>query len=511
MLCPTDYITDSKAVCGKVIDHKCHSREAIRHRQKRTVELWERNLGIPYDHAKFNPDRGELKGFQSRISYDLISASSRQKGFYYEVSLPHFTSEEFLELCLDRYKKFLYLKLKNRKEFIVPCYGIDIIWHTHQLLPKIYANETSGLLGYVFPHDDTTSDRSPGSKLTVSGDKTRQLWRDLYGEDFFFSGAMYRGDKPDWPYFSPNDKTDYSLWFTKKGSFGLVENKLICVKEAKKSEKTKYNMTITQNKRNVYEGTLKSGELLRFSQSYNYDESDEKTLDLRVYVKFKESFSDKFVHALKLQPAHNVRGDAYFDPKLIIPLKGSEYQSFAYKFKDPNDNEFTLDQKWKINADVDKSIIFGLLQQPFEPCHMNAILHEYGSFDLKNRDFSGNSGVGIRAKHVITGKVNNEKMSLYYAEVLHIVSMQWSSVKIFQGGNIFATSHLIGLTQLPSPSQIKNDSSAITFDTQNERAMLVRNLDGDYAIVKGKWAGMRQGIPPKKIGMRGKNYLNASK
>ena len=47
----------------------------------------------------------------------------------------------------------------------------------------------------MLDHDDSTSDRSPGSHLEKSSDLTRKLWRKA-GVKFGVPGAMYRGDAP---------------------------------------------------------------------------------------------------------------------------------------------------------------------------------------------------------------------------------------------------------------------------------------------------------------------------
>lgn len=506
LLCPTTYINDCKAVCGRVIDHSCYGIYGIRDRQRETHELWETNIGVPFDYqsAKSIGNEAEYRSYRSRITYDLRAASERQKGFYYQVSLPHFENEEFLKLCVDRYKKFLLIKKLNPDQFVVPCYGIDIIWHTHQLCPRMYAEDTRQLLGYVFPHDDSVNDRTPGSKLNTSGDQTRQLWKDTYdGEEFFFPGAMYRGDKPDKPHFFPNNLFDYSLFFIKTGSINLAENRLICNRNLKHGEKTKFHMLVTLNKRTIYEGVLNTRDILRFSNSFRFDQLDERTLDLRVWLIIKEGLTDKLLAAFKSN-IEKKNKENYFDPKLIVPAQGVEYQNFAYRLKDTYSNEFTVDQKWKIESFDEKAVGFELIQQPFKAVHMMDIMHEYEAFNLKNRNLSGVRGESIRAQHVIGSTMNNEKVSLFTAEILHIVSLQWSSVKIALENRLLATAHLIGLSQLPTNEQITNEtSSCITFDPKSERAMLVRNLNGDYAIVVGKWVGMRRGIPPKSRGMRG--------
>ena len=64
--------------------------------------------------------------------------------------------------------------------FLVPCYDIDLVWHTHQVHPVCYAKDCQKILGAILPHDDTDPDRSEDSKLNTSFTTTQQLWRDAY-------------------------------------------------------------------------------------------------------------------------------------------------------------------------------------------------------------------------------------------------------------------------------------------------------------------------------------------
>ena len=52
---------------------------------------------------------------------------------HFQVSLPHYTTRTFLRTAITRYAKFLSLKLKNPDQFLVPCYDIDLVWHSHQV------------------------------------------------------------------------------------------------------------------------------------------------------------------------------------------------------------------------------------------------------------------------------------------------------------------------------------------------------------------------------------------
>ncbi len=53
-----------------------------------------------------------------------------------QVSLPHYRTTKFLVRALQRYQMFLRLKKLYPEEFLVPCYDIDLIWHTHQVRCK---------------------------------------------------------------------------------------------------------------------------------------------------------------------------------------------------------------------------------------------------------------------------------------------------------------------------------------------------------------------------------------
>ena len=174
MLSPTNYIEDMRTVANFVFNNRLKSEQEIQSMLRVSKENWERFSNLNYDYMK---DNTHQPVYRSRFKYDLSSASSRQKSFYYQVSLPHFKNDEFLKKGIERYQKFMFLKLNNPRLFIVPCYLIDIIWHSHQLHPAAYGQDTQRILGYVMPHDDNVNDRSPGSKLNISSVMTCTEWK----------------------------------------------------------------------------------------------------------------------------------------------------------------------------------------------------------------------------------------------------------------------------------------------------------------------------------------------
>ena len=59
-----------------------------------------------------------------------------------------------------RYATMLLLRRRHGLR-LCPTYDIDVVWHAHMTLAVEYRADTKGLLGHVYPHDDSVNDRSP--------------------------------------------------------------------------------------------------------------------------------------------------------------------------------------------------------------------------------------------------------------------------------------------------------------------------------------------------------------
>ena len=194
MLSPTVYEQDCMAICGVLVDHKLHTTKDRDNLLKQSQKLWNKQYpNVPFIAENVSDE--PLK-YDSKITYDILSSSERQAVFFYQVSLPHFHDKTFLKDAELRYRKFLFLKQQNPKEFLVPCYDIDLVWHAHQLHPSKYKTDTERVLGKMLKHDDTVNDRSPDSKLNRSDARTRELWQGTFNETFSKYGAMFRGNPP---------------------------------------------------------------------------------------------------------------------------------------------------------------------------------------------------------------------------------------------------------------------------------------------------------------------------
>ena len=234
MLAPTAYAEDCKRVVNRVVGHRLMSRARLERQREATRDAWNKHFGgegrVPFDvtngapwpehktplaaAASLNGARGEEGDAPaaaaaaattgsapaaeggSRIKYNITAAAMRQAVFYYQVSLDHYRYPMFLSDAVLRYKMYLYLKQKNKDTFLVPCYDMDLIWHTHQVHPLQYQAETTNVLGFVLKHDDSVNERSEGSKLNNADNVTRRLWQDLFKVPFARPGSMFRGNPP---------------------------------------------------------------------------------------------------------------------------------------------------------------------------------------------------------------------------------------------------------------------------------------------------------------------------
>ena len=211
MLAPRTYKSDLERIAGRMINHNVKSLVRLEGLQQITRIHWEAKFPEePWSDEESFEKNGHIS-FKSQFEYDIASAVQRQKVFFYQVSLPHYGDRTFLEESIKRYEMYLKLKSIYPKEFLVPCYDMDIVWHTHQAKPVNYENETKAIIGFHLPHDDSVNNRSPGSKLNDSQAITEKLWKSTFGVDFSRDRCMFRGNPPQGQLLPLTDKTQNSI------------------------------------------------------------------------------------------------------------------------------------------------------------------------------------------------------------------------------------------------------------------------------------------------------------
>ena len=176
MLSPFYYEQDCLNILAKVLDHSPLDTMQRQRGLQKAEQLWLAYYPAEPFEIDLTKPPTVVTDYPSKIQYNLEAACSRQFKFYYQVSLPHYRDDLFLEEAVERYGYHLRLKRLHPDVFMVPCYDFDLIWHAHQLHPLNYRQTTTELLGRLLHHDDTTTGWAPGSKLYNSERETRAVW-----------------------------------------------------------------------------------------------------------------------------------------------------------------------------------------------------------------------------------------------------------------------------------------------------------------------------------------------
>lgn len=369
-------------------------------------------------------------------------------------------------------------------------------------------------------------------------------WQHVFNEKFFFSGSMYRGVMPSKEYFSVCD-IDYEPYLAIYRRFSLIDFKLF---DALTSEEINFDdenfsqYEILVFKRNVSNNNRRN-EKKREDEEYcdlkdiiclnkinNYRLNNDSPLQICLnFFNRKDSLKSIFSHFHPLHRHHHhhhhhkdargkdekthdndehqkhenfinhfnrsfkLRKKSLFNYWLHLKIPedlAEEIQEFQVNLNEKAKFDFLLKLKFHVSFSLSKGVELHFRRGSFEYVDMNRINFIYKEFYLIDKDFSNGKGQAINAVHEVFTKSANEESTIYFIETLHIISLKWTSLRVISNEKkVLATSHLIDSDNLPGKSLVstKQITPVITLDTKFEKAMLVRNIDGDHSIVKGKW------------------------
>eukprot|EP01080_Neovahlkampfia_damariscottae_P002117 gene2117-1984_t len=86
----------------------------------------------------------------------------------------------FMASAIDRYKKFLQLRMENPKLVVVPTIDIDLIWHAHMLDHTEYVLDCMNLFGNILNHDTKAEE----TRLKKNYQKTSDVWEKRFNEKY---------------------------------------------------------------------------------------------------------------------------------------------------------------------------------------------------------------------------------------------------------------------------------------------------------------------------------------
>lgn len=380
MLSPTEYYHDLMNLFGEILDHSNLTKEEMAHKQEITKLLWESELKCSYDYLELDSVNELFINFRSDINYDLKKASKIELEYYYQVSLPHFTAKEYLNLALDRYKKFLHLAKTNPSLFIVPCYAIDLMWRTHQLNPISYLNDCTRVLGGLFERNDAIINSAPGRKLDLISRQTIILWRETYNEEFFFPGAMYRGKRPSEQDYS-NSQIPILPFVKKLAKFELKEMSLNSI-GGSTHHKTLFEISLFKEQ-NLAKIPIFTNRLIQndsFVRDIRHIQLvNDAALELILNVKFIEpDAKSKIKNVFKTGHRHDKSFDKHFEFEIKFPktFNKDEVQEVKHNLINQQKEEFVLKSLWNVCLDQSR-VQFLVDKKEFKTVNMNQIKHNY--------------------------------------------------------------------------------------------------------------------------------------
>ena len=436
-------------------------------------EIWGKASDLyKYDYMK---DEIRHEFFNSTIKSDFLSASLRQRRFAYQVSLNHFDNEEFLRRGVERYKKFLFLKLKFPNLILNPCNLINLIWRAHILNINEYKNDTEMIFGKLLPFDGTLIDR------WLVDPMQKKIWKDNYNEEFFQPGAGFRGSKRSLSSRLCDPQTLTNVDFTLK-----VENIIIQCKSGKENFSSIFNIKLlnlntteeilSKNiQTNVPSGRKIRHESLLMGKSLGIND----TFILTTVIKDSKRFcfscpllqkSEILLHRSNTEitiPKENnlietqIHEFSFLDQKstmeysMVLELVISTYKRQATYFL--NTNPFKL---------IDKNQCFELLNLLNEQ-----IINSNDTYETI-----------LHASHQLV--VKNQKTYYNIETIMTNKPFPFSGFKIQHLNSILSLSKTIDTEHIPS---VGYPYPCLSLDCKSQRAMLVQNSNGDYAILKAEW------------------------
>lgn len=90
--------------------------------------------------------------------------------------------------------------------------------------------------------------------------------------------------------------------------------------------------------------------------------------------------------------------------------------------------------------------------------------------------------------------VTDLKTTAFTWRVVHFQNPILSAVELLdEKGNVFSTSYSISSSTIPNKKQVADTSKTCTHNAKTQKSFLIRGPYKDYAILKAKWFGFRQG------------------
>ncbi|XP_060078988.1 uncharacterized protein LOC132558437 [Ylistrum balloti] len=487
ILSPLAYKRDCDMYVGEIVNHHLLSREDRKKAKEVSRELWQEKYGEKEPFQIHLPVGKELqeddtiddgRKFTPQLKYDIRAAVGRQYLFYYNVSLPHYRDRQFIARCVLRYQQFLYMMKKHRKTFLVPCYDNDLVWHTHQLFPLTYRQDTERILGRVLNHDDSTDDRSPGSVLTTSYANTCKLWKETFGENYSSPGAMYRGPS------SRGTMSDFTIDTSDVDAEDppiSVSIHCVALQTNPAGYKAKFSVLLYR----VIAGTSERKLIVELKGPY--------LVWAEEYLK-KATFNMQRGDALDVVM---VRKSGLLGRKAEVTCVTIEsaaiFKHLVYRYQ----SNFSKEIPFQSEESENKLYVDGGVKAITVTQDFSLEVGEFGeykepaNFDLQEPLQKWKEGADkCCASSIATHRLLDlSGQAIFKVRVNHNVNHIRSSVQVYDRENRLVTlANSIDSTHLPLPGQVSNIGRDVCLSpVSGERAFLIKDNKGDWGVIGGRW------------------------
>lgn len=195
MLMPEYYVNDCICLIGNAPNHALKSRKEFQAATKLTQDLWDQSYANiePFD---VDLDKSiDVQEYKPKLKHDFTRQSTKQLNFYYQVSLPHYQDEKFLDSATQRYVTHLGLQLKNPSFMLSLPVDVQLIMYSHQLNPIFYNYQITVMLGKITSPVCRMGSTDSMGRQCQNEEVTKKCWAEA-GVEFYKPGTLYRGEPP---------------------------------------------------------------------------------------------------------------------------------------------------------------------------------------------------------------------------------------------------------------------------------------------------------------------------
>lgn len=489
MTYPTDYQNDCKNFIGFVPDHTIRDPNENSLAKKKGEKLWKEFTkgDEPYE-TDLNRAPPINSTNQTALSIDLLECAKKQADFYYDISLPHYGDKIFLQSAQERYKLFSKLTARLGRYLFAPT-DIRFVCKCHMLHPHSFVKDTDV---WGAQHIDLEKMELANKQSSI------KAWKEMIGSSLFSPGTVSRGPSPE----SMLDQVNINDIHQSAGK--------ITVKVAIVAAKVTVGHKVNKAKIKILEVEEKEGDEKDIKNkrekgravwnSHQTKLREDSMFTLNGANKFQLTISPS--HILKVEVTVNQGGlksvKSLFKPKvyqfdgfLIIDAARAFIEhnkaELSVKLDSGNSPNVFLELALRFSRPFLSDLVFNLNQGNFATEEMpqnNESL--WGPVPLPFLPPEIKHDCAVARHFVYPDSAPDERP--FNIQVIHSLLLKTSAIQVFAKRRLVCVAHTIANDQLPESSFISDPKKIPNLDSsKGERAILIKDKNGDWAIIKGIW------------------------